>query len=395
MELIHVPTATRALSPQEVELLEASGNCCLPGSTWADVRIISKPGGARFDASRHVRNSYFAGQCILGGFHNSVHDISGALVPGGVYSSTVIDSVICDGALVSRTALLSRCIVGASAAVVGCGVVCMKASESTFANGRAIPVVVGVGGRDVAMYAEMTLEDAAQVAASRACNTTLQKWDKLVRNYCGNVLSDKTLVCENAQLLNCAKIQDAYIGCGSLIEGSTIVDSTVLSSHAIKSTKNCTSEARTIVEGGCVIQHSIVQWGCHCKSMAAVEGSFMCASSYVDRHAKLLNSVLGSCSGASEGEISSSLVGPFVGFHHQALLIACYWPSGRGNIGYGANVGSNHTGKAPDQELWPGEGLFFGLDVAIKYPANFVRSPYTLLATGVTTVRPLCGCVVL
>ena len=80
------------------------------------------------------------------------------------------------------------------------------------------------------------------------------------------------------------------------------------------------------------------------------------------------------------------MVGPFVGFHHQALLIACFWPSGKGNIGYGANVGSNHTLKAPDQELWPGEGCFFGLGVCIKYPSNFVDAPYTVFATGITTL---------
>ena len=52
----------------------------------------------------------------------------------------------------------------------------------------------------------------------------------------------------------------------------------------------------------------------------------------------------------------------------------------------GASIGSNHTGKAPDQELWPGEGIFFGLDCSIKFPANFSRSPYTLIATRVVTL---------
>lgn len=65
---------------------------------------------------------------------------------------------------------------------------------------------------------------------------------------------------------------------------------------------------------------------------------------------------------------------------------AAYWPEGRGNVGYGANVGSNHTGKAPDQELWPGEGVFFGLGTSIKFPANFTRSPYSLVATGVVSL---------
>ena len=87
-----------------------------------------------------------------------------------------------------------------------------------------------------------------------------------------------------------------------------------------------------------------------------------------------------------EGEVSSSLVGPFVGFHHQALLVAAFWPEGRGNIGYGANVGSNHTGKRNDQEIWPGEGVFYGLGCSIKYPCNLSEAPYTLVATGVTAL---------
>ena len=41
------------------------------------------------------------------------------------------------------------------------------------------------------------------------------------------------------------------------------------------------------------MEHSIVQWGCRCASMSIVSGAFMCAASHVERHAKLLDSVLG------------------------------------------------------------------------------------------------------
>jgi hypothetical protein len=57
---------------------------------------------------------------------------------------------------------------------------------------------------------------------------------------------------------------------------------------------------------------------------------------------------------------------------------------GGGNLGYGANVGSNHTGRRPDQELYAGQGLFFGLGVNIKFPANLKDSPFSIIATGVT-----------
>jgi hypothetical protein len=105
--------------------------------------------------------------------------------------------------------------------------------------------------------------------------------------------------------------------------------------------------------------------------------------SHVERHGKVTHSILGPNTGVAEGEVTSALLGPFVGFHHQALLIAALWPEGKGNVGYGANIGSNHTAKAPDQEIWPGEGTFFGLGVNIKFPADLTHSPYTIIASGV------------
>jgi hypothetical protein len=120
--------------------------------------------------------------------------------------------------------------------------------------------------------------------------------------------------------------------------------------------------------------------------MAIVDSSLMTEYSYVERHGKVTKSILGPNTGVAEGEVTSCLLGPFVGFHHQALLIAAYWPGGRGNVGYGANVGSNHTSKAPDQEFWPGEGTFLGLGVNVKYPADLSRAPYSIIGPGVTTL---------
>ena len=402
MERVCPPTGTRNLTPTEIDVLERTGNSCLPNSSWTGLLVAED-----FDPA-FVKGCTFGDNCTLGSFASSSHHVDGATVSSGVYHSTLVSATVCDGALVSRTTLLSRCVVGPGAAVVGCGTVCMKAlPNSSFANGSTVNVAIETGGREVPIFAEMTLEDAARVAGRRSDSDFQQQWRDRVSTYARQVSSTATIVGAGAQLLHCPRIEDAFIGSGAIIEASRIINATVLS----------TPMERTVVEGGCLVEDSIVQWSCRCSSMAIVSNSFMCATSHVERHAKLLDSILGPCSGASEGEISASLVGygascmrafgmhalpplpfleitccvlhlcrPFVGFHHQALLIACYWPAGRGNIGYGANVGSNHTGKAPDQEIWPGEGVFFGLDTAIKFPSNFSRAPYTLIATGVSTL---------
>jgi hypothetical protein len=120
------------------------------------------------------------------------------------------------------------------------------------------------------------------------------------------------------------------------------------------------------------------------ENFAIVENSILMAKSSVSNHGKLIHSILGEFSGVSSGECVSSLVGPLVGFHHQALLIAAHWPEGKGNVGYGANIGSNHTGKSADQEIRPGEGCFYGLGCVVKFPVNLESAPYTLIASGVT-----------
>jgi hypothetical protein len=104
------------------------------------------------------------------------------------------------------------------------------------------------------------------------------------------------------------------------------------------------------------------------------------------RQSLVTESLVGPNTHVGGGEVTASFLGPFVGFHHQSLLIAAWWPEGRGNVGYGANIGSNHTSRAPDQELWAGEGTFFGLASAVKFPSNFHDSPYSILASGVVTL---------
>lgn len=63
--------------------------------------------------------------------------------------------------------------------------------------------------------------------------------------------------------------------------------------------------------------------------------------------------------------------------------MATIWITGRGNVGYGCNLGSNHTGRLADQECWAGEGTFWGLSNVVKFPINLMESPYSIVAAGV------------
>jgi hypothetical protein len=120
------------------------------------------------------------------------------------------------------------------------------------------------------------------------------------------------------------------------------------------------------VDNGALLKNSIVE------SNSVVTDNAIVKSSFIDSHSHV-----------GEAEVCNSLIGPLTQIHHHSLLISALWPEGRGNVGYGANIGSNHTGRMPDQEILPGLGQFFGLGCSVKFPANFSEAPFTMIATGI------------
>lgn len=180
------------------------------------------------------------------------------------------------------------------------------------------------------------------------------------------------------------------IGPAATVTNASLVEDTVLMRGALLS---CPGPVRgsLIMPDGAVMNHaqvhgSVLQWRARADTMALVTDSIVGEGSVVERHGMLSRSFLGADSVLGEGEMTASLAGPLSGMHHQSLLIATLWPAGKGNVGYGANAGSNHTSRLPDQELRLGEGFFIGLGTCIKFPADYTRSPHSILATGLTAL---------
>lgn len=217
---------------------------------------------------------------------------------------------------------------------------------------------------------------AAAVAGDRRNRALQQAYHDLVNAYESQIKTEFSIISPHARVIRCARLVDAFVGAHAVLEDSDVANTTMLS----------TQEEPCVIQGKSMVKDSLLQWNSIVETQSFLESAFLCDCSHVERHGIVMSVVLGPNTSIAEGEVTSSLVGPFVGFHHQALLIASFWPQGKGNVGYGANVGSNHTLKAPDQELFPGEGMFFGLGCNIKFPSNFVQAPYSVVATAVSTL---------
>jgi Domain of unknown function (DUF4954) len=356
----------RPLYSQEVDRLEALGNTA---DDWSRVRVADG-----FDW-RHVRHCHFGGDVLIGRLAGHV-EVAGARFPVGVYHSTVVNCVLGNDVLVREVKLLANYVLGEAAVLFDCGSVVCDAATA-FGNGAALPLGPETGGREVPVYAEIDVATAAAIARSRHRPDLLARYAAAVAEYADRARSPRGIIGPGASLCHTPRVRNVYVGAGARVEGATLVeDSTLLGDP----------DEPARVESGACVSGSLLQWGSRASTLALVSRAVLAEHAHAERHAKVSDSIVGCNSGVAAGEVTASLVGPFVSLHHQALLIAALWPEGKGNVSYGANVGSNHTGKAPDQEFLPGEGLFLGLGVNVKYPADFSRSPYTILACGVTTL---------
>ena len=356
--------AGRPLSYGERLCLESQGNS---SADWSRVRIESDTG------LETIRNNWFEGDVLLAGFSGTWPGPDGRNWRAGMANCRVFDAIIGNACLYS-IGRLERQVIEDGAVLVGLGELDCPA-PTLFGLGQAIHPGTESGARSVWLWDSLSLDDA--MAALSLTADAQKLFQSRLDSALTPLKSRFGFVGKGAAVLHARHIHAAYIGPGTRIAGASLLrEAALLSAPG----ETCVAAEEAWIE--C----AILQPGTRVESGGKVSQSILLEHSSVAWGGMVFQSVVGPNTQVNKGEMSASLVGPFVGFHHQSLLISAIWPEGRGNIAYGANVGSNHTGKKPDQEIRPGEGNFFGLGCSIKFPANFEDSPYSILASGVSTL---------
>ena len=360
---VHLADNTRPLRPEEIRHLEAQGNV---STDWSAIRV------AHEFVTERVHGSHFIGSCVLGAFH----DQDG--LPAGIYHSTLREAAIGNECRVYRCPLVEHTVVDRGVTLVGSRVAGRHdGAAPSFGNGLVLEVGIETGGRGIPVFADIDHKLAHRILEPAPGDSD------------GNLDSYRRFVADYRRY---ADLPWSYIGPECRVDEATITASWIgpsarVGERAIISGSTILSGPNEVtrISGAAAVRDAIVQWGTVVESGALITRSVMMEHTHGERHGKVSESIVGPNSSIGEGEVTASFVGPFTAAHHQSLVIAAFWPQGRGNVGYGANVGSNHTSRAPDQEIWPGEGMFFGLDCAVKFPANFRDAPYSVLATGIVT----------
>jgi len=358
----------RSLTKDEISILKKQLNF---SDNWENVFVKEN------FSPTFIFGNRFSGKCILGEFTGRHVLVDNNIkLHTGIFNSTIIDTYVDSEVCIYNAGVISNIFIAQGAKIVTC-----KSISGSHSNrfGNNTPITIGneISTNTIPIFADLTYDLINYLIRKRADKKILSLYRNIIDEYTESIILPFGVISENASVINCDKITDTFIGRSSIIDNVRLIkNSTILS----------IPDDPVTIGSGVYIVDSLIQKGVCVDSGAMVSKALIFSSATVEDGAIVQKAIIGHNSTICKGEITSSFAGPLTGFHHQSLLIAAIWPGGKGNVGYGANVGSNHTGKAPDQEIFCGEGLFFGLGVNIKYPADFSNAPFTIIASGVTTL---------
>jgi NDP-sugar pyrophosphorylase family protein len=418
------PTSTyiiRAPSTKELDVLfdPQKCNCRLStnngGNNTTQIKLMYRAAGngeamtmSSWDISsslvQQVRNCTFGGEFVIIGVlldgpdavNNSNTNNSSSSIDqlvGITNNSLISNSILEPGCSIHNNTSITFTHVMKTAAIIGCGSVGCTDEHVTKSSSKfgfdlyhgCMDVEVGPeagGGRVLNVNVESTLVDVCH-ELNMDSNNGSNGGDGVAVKYAPLVpqvdKKSKTspssslvmnVLCPHSSILHTPQTNHVHLLPHSSIDSATSVSSAVLLPHST-------------IKNGCTVSHALLQWNATLTSQSDAHHVFLMERSEVGPHSFTANTIYGPDSHVSGGEVHCTIFGPNANSHHQSLLIGILWPLGRGNVGYGSNVGSNHTGRIPDQETSVGEGTFWGLGCVIKFPVDLTSAPYSIIAAGV------------
>lgn len=358
-----IPSGYRHLHPEEIVALELAMNS---SPSWNGVLLAED-----FKGLHRVRGCYFDGRIMIDGFIDDVsigHDHS---LPSGLFNSNFSGFCFCgNSCLIRNTTSVRNIVVNKYCCISDCGVITCD-GYSTFANG--VEILLGPesnGGRKLPMFFGASYGDICRVALDRTDFTFRKEYSEKCRIVVSSTHSSVSILGEHVNLSRNDVVKNVILGPHCKIHASTVENCTIGSSE----------EHPILISGNSSLDTCILSGANKITGPCSMLNTLLLEQASVSVGAHISNCVLGPDSSLSRAECFHSLIGPFIGIHHSSLIVSCSWPTGRGNIAYGAKVGANHTGRLNDQECLSGEGCFYGLGVQLKYPFNTLCAPYSLFA---------------
>jgi hypothetical protein len=315
----------RNLTKEEISLMEQRGCIC---QDWSQVKVANG-----FDAA-NLRNVSFSGQIRIGSLSRSFIAPGGVPKKAGLYNATIHNCIFEDNVYISQIKNhLANYRIKSNVTIENVDTLSVTA-PSDFGNGTRVAVLNETGGREIAIYDNLSAHTAYLMAFYRHRPALVTRLIEMVDAYTASIRSEMGTVGENAHLINSRTLLNVNIGPYATIEGVYR-----LSNGTINSCENDPA----YVGPGVIAEDFIASSGSIIDGSSVISKCFVGQGTVLGKQYSAENSAFfANCQGF-HGEACSIFAGPYTVSHHKStLLIAGYYSFL--NAGSGSNQ-SNHMYK--------------------------------------------------
>ncbi|HKL71243.1 MAG TPA: DUF4954 family protein [Marinilabiliaceae bacterium] len=315
----------RNLNLPEIQQLE--NNLCFCRD-WSKVKV--KEGFV----AENIRNVVFSGDNYIGLLKKEFVSLGGVPKFSGIQNATIHNCIIDDDVYINQVKNhLANYHIQRDVVIENVDSLIVT-QKTTFGNGVRVAVLNEVGGREIAIYNELSAHTAYLMAFYRHRPELINHLLNMVDSYAEALSSTMGTISEGAHIINCRTIENVNVGSYAEIDGIyRLINGTIIS---------CKRDP-SYVGAGVIAENFIFLDGSYVSESAMIFSSFVGQGCVLGKQYSAENSVFfANCQGY-HGEACSIFAGPYTVSHHKSsLLIAGYYSFL--NAGSGSNQ-SNHMYK--------------------------------------------------
>ena len=315
----------RSLSEKEIQLLEDRNCSC---ADWHKVSV------AQDFAPDCIRNVSFSGVIKLGSFKKTFTFPGGVKKQAGISNATIHNCIIESDAYINQVKNhIANYRIESDVIIENVDSITNE-EASCFGNGVQVAALNEAGGREIAIYDNLSAHTAYIMAMYRHRPKVIKRLNVYIDAYKSVVCSDRGKIEFGAKLINCRTIINTNIGAYAGIEGVY---------RLYNGSINSSEDAPSYFGPGVIAEDFIAASGSKVSDSALIAKCFIGQGCELGKHYSAENSVFFANSQGFHGEACSIFAGPYTVTHHKStLLIAGYFSFM--NAGSGSNQ-SNHMYK--------------------------------------------------
>ncbi|MFT3753579.1 MAG: DUF4954 family protein [Paludibacter sp.] len=348
----------RQLLDKEIATLTIYG---CSAENWKEVQVTED------FSPNFISNTHFSGKVCLGTYQKVFELAGGVKKHAGIFNSVLHNCVVENDVFIDKVHNYIANYTIAEGAYIENVDLLVVDGVSSFGNGVKVATMIESGGREVAIFDQLSAPLAYMMAFYRHNPALIEKLEKQVEVYAANQRSEMGRIGRNARIVNSGTLKNVRVGDFARLEGVTLLENGTIVSN---------EQAPVIIGAGVQCNDFIIQSGTSVTDAAMISRCFVGQGCVIGKQFSAIDSLFfANCQGL-HGEAVSIFAGPYTVTHHKSTLMLTALYSFM-NAGSGTNF-SNHMYKlGPVHQGITERGVKTSSDSYLMWPAKI--GPFTVV----------------